>query len=331
MAKELVKIIGTGSYVPPNILKNDDLQKMGLDTTDEWIQKRTGVCERRIAAPDVTTSDLGYEASLRALDMAGLKAQDMDLIIVATITPDTCCPSAANWLQAKLDAPQAITFDVTAACSGFIFGLNVAEQYLRNRTSKHVLVVASEVMTRTLNWKDRKTCILWGDGAGAAVLTMGTSGHQLLSTHIHTDGSKGQDLLLPGGGSKTTPITHESVDKGLHYLDLIEANLSFKVAVRYFMESIKEAAKFNFVDIEEIAWFIPHQANIRMFQYIAKSMQIPMEKFYLTLQKYGNISSASCAIALNEAIREGVIKPKDLICLPVFGGGLTWGSALIRW
>ena len=331
MAKELVNIIGTGSYVPPNILKNDDLQKMGLDTTDEWIQKRTGVRERRIAAPEVTTSDLGYEASLRALDMAGLKAQDIDLIIVATITPDTCCPSAANWLQAKLDAPQAITFDVTAACCGFIFGLNVAEQYLKNRACKYILVVASEIMTRTLNWKDRKTCILWGDGAGAAVLTLGTSGHQLLSTHVHTDGSKGQDLLLPGGGSKTTPISHESVDKGLHYLDLIEANLSFKVAVRYFMESIKEAAKFNFVDIEEIAWFIPHQANIRMFQYIAKSMQIPMEKFYLTLQKYGNISSASCAIALNEAIREGVIKPKDLICLPVFGGGLTWGSALIRW
>jgi len=250
---------------------------------------------------------------------------------VATITPDTCCPSAANWLQAKLNAPRAVTFDVTAACSGFIFALNVAEQYLKNRTYKNVLVVASEIMSRTLNWKDRSTCILWGDGAGAAVLTLGGNSHEILSTHIHTDGANGQDLLLPGGGSKTTPICHESVDQGLHYLNMIEANLSFRVAVRGFMDGITEAAEFNGVAIEDINWFIPHQANIRMFQHLAKSLNISFEKFYLTLQKYGNISSASCAIALDEAVRDGSIQPHDLICLPVFGGGLTWGSALIRW
>jgi 3-oxoacyl-[acyl-carrier-protein] synthase-3 len=268
---------------------------------------------------------------MKALATAGLTAKDLDLIIVATITPDTCCPSAANWLQAKLDAPQAVTFDITAACSGFIFGLNVAEQYLRNKTFKRVLVVASEIMTRTLNWQDRTTCILWGDGAGAALLTLGDDGPEILSTHMHTDGANGTDLLLPGGGSKTTPITHESVDQGLHFLNMIEANMSFRVAVRHFIEAINEALEFNELKVEEVNWFIPHQANIRMFQNMAKSLDVPFERFYVTLHKYGNISSASCAISLDEAVRDGSIKPDDLICLPVFGGGLTWGSALIRW
>ncbi len=328
---ETIRILGTGSYVPPKKLTNLDLQKMGLDTTDEWIVQRTGVKERRIAEPDVNTSDLSLEASLKALDMAGMKAQDLDLIIVGTITPDTCCPSAANWLQAKLDAPNAITFDVTAACSGFIFGLNIASQYLKTGYCKHILVVGAEIMSRTLNWTDRKTCILWGDGAGAAILALGEEGHEILSTHIHTDGQNGQDLLLPGGGSSTTPIFHESVDKGLHLLNMIEANISFRVAVRHFVDSIKEAAAFNNVTVEDINWFIPHQANLRMFQSMAKSLKISMDKFYVTLNKYGNISSASCAIAFDEAVRSGSIKEGNLICLPVFGGGLTWGSALIRW
>jgi 3-oxoacyl-[acyl-carrier-protein] synthase-3 len=326
-----IRILGTGSHLPSKILSNDDLVDMGLDTSDEWIFQRTGIKERRVAAPDVTTSDLGYEASLRALEMAELTSQDIDLVIVATITPDTCCPSAANWLQARLDAPQAITFDVTAACSGFIFGLNIAEQYLKAGTCRHVLVVAAEIMTRTLNWKDRSTCILWGDGAGAAVLSTDGNGAELLSTHIHTNGAKGRDLLLPGGGSKTTPISHESVDKGLHHLDMIGANFSFKVAVRHFIQTIKEAAKFNNIPIEDIDWFIPHQANVRMFQFISDSLKIPFEKFYLTIERYGNISSASCAISLDEAVRDNSIEPNHLICLPVFGGGLTWGNALIRW
>ena len=328
---ESINILGTGSYLPSTILTNYDLEKSGLNTTHEWIVQRTGVSERRIAEAGETASDLGYQASLNALEMADMAAEELDLIIVATITPDTCCPSAANWLQAKLDAHQAATFDVTAACSGFIFGLNIAEQYLKNKTYKNVLVVASEIMSRTLNWQDRSTCILWGDGAGAAVLTLGGSSHKILSSHIHTDGAKGQDLLMPGGGSKTTPISHESVDKGLHYLNMIEANLSFRVAVRRFIESIKEPVEYNHVKLEDVDWIIPHQANARMFQNIAKSLNIPFEKFYLTLQKYGNISSASCAISLDEAVRDGSIQPGNLVCLPVFGGGLTWGSALVRW
>lgn len=331
MDVDTVRILGTGSYVPPKVLTNFDLQEMGLDTTDEWIVQRTGVSQRRIADPDVTTSDLSFEASLKALKTAGLTARDLDLIIVATITPDTCCPAAANWLQARLDAPQAVTFDITAACSGFIFAINVAQQYLKTGAAKTILVVAAEIMTRTLDWTDRSSCILWGDGAGAAILTLGHEGPEILSTHIHTDGVNGQDLLLPGGGSKTTPISHKSVDDKLHVLQLIEANSTFRVAVRHFIDSIKEAVTFNGMAVEDIDWFIPHQANLRMFQSMAKSMKVSMKKFYVTLNKYGNISSASCAIALDEAVRDGSIKKNDLICLPVFGGGLTWGSALIRW
>ncbi len=326
-----VQLLGTGSHVPPRVLSNADLETMGLETTDEWIVQRTGIRERRMAEPEVTTSDLAYEASLAALETAGVMAQDLDLVLVATITPDTCCPSAANWLQGKLNAPQAVTFDVTAACSGYIFALNVAEQYLKTGAAKCVLVAASEVMTRTLNWNDRTSCILWGDGAGAAVLSLGKGGHEILSTHIHSDGANGQDLLMPGGGSKTTPISHESVDKGLHSLQLIGANASFRVAVRHFVDSIEEAARHNGVAVKEIDWFIPHQANLRMFQAMAKMIGVPMEKFYVTLHKYGNISSASCAIALDEAVKTGAVRKGHLVCLPVFGGGLTWGSALIRW
>ncbi len=319
-------ILGTGSYLPSRVLTNADLNDLGIDTTDEWIVKRTGISERRIAAPDETTADMGCDAAKKALDMAGLTANDLDLIVVATITPDTCCPSAANWLQAKLGASRAVSFDVTAACSGFIFALNVAEQYLKSGASKTILVTASEVMSRTFDWKDRSTCILWGDGAGAAVLRPGPGGHEILSTHIHTDGGKGQDLLPTGGGSRTTPISHESVVRGIHLLSMSEANLSFRAAVKYFMESIEETAASNQVSVEDIDWFIPHQANLRMFRFIAEKMKVPMEKFYLTLQKYGNVSSASCAISLDCAVRDGSVKEDDLICLPVFGGGLTWGG-----
>ena len=326
-----IRILGTGSYVPPQVLTNQDLEKMDIDTTDEWIIQRTGIRERRIAKPDTVTSDLACEATRQALGAAGLTAKDLDMILMATITPDTHCPSGANWLQSKIGADQAVAFDITAACSGFVFALNVAQQYLLNDACSHILVVAAEIMTRTVNWKDRSTCVFWGDGAGAVVLAKHAQGPKLMSTHLHSDGSHGEDLLMPGGGSRTTPISHESVDKGLHYLDMIEARYSFRIAVRHFIDSIREAAETNDVSIEQIDWFIPHQANIRMFYAISKHLNIPMEKFYITIDKYGNISSASCAIALDEAARNGSLKPDQLVCLPVFGGGLTWGSAMIRW
>lgn len=326
-----IRILGTGSYVPPKVLTNQDIEKMDIDTTDEWIVQRTGIRERRIAKPDTVTSDLAREAARKALKAAGRTARDLDMILMATVTPDTQCPSGANWLQAKLGADRAVAFDITAACSGFVFALNVAQQYLANGTCRCILVVAAEVMTRTVNWKDRNTCVFWGDGAGAAVLANDEQGPELLSTRLHTDGSRGEDLLMPGGGSRTTPISHESVDKGLHYLDMIEAKYSFRIAVRCFIESIREAAVDNGVTVDQINWFIPHQANIRMFYAISKHLNIPMEKFYITINKYGNVSSASCAIALDEAIRNKSIQSNQLVCLPVFGGGLTWGSAVIRW
>lgn len=326
-----IRIAGTGSCVPPNIVTNKDLIKGGLETTDEWIIKRTGIRERRIAAPDTATSDLAHQAALQALDMAGLTPRQLDIIIMGTVTPDTCCPSAANHLQAKLDAPQAVAFDLTAACSGFIFAMNIAEQYLKNGVYRNALIIGAEIMSRTLDWNDRASCVLWGDGAGAAVLTGDDKGGEILSSHIYSDGANGQNLLLPGGGSQTTPITPESAAEGRHQLQLVEANLTFRIAVRRFMEGIEQEAKINGLDVANIDWIIPHQANVRMFQNIAQTMNLPMERFYLTLPKYGNISAASCAIALDEAVRDGSVQPGHLVCMPVFGGGLTWGSAMIRW
>jgi 3-oxoacyl-[acyl-carrier-protein] synthase-3 len=327
-----VYIRGTGSYVPEGVLTNFDLEKI-MDTSDEWIQTRSGIAERRVAASHQAASDLALPACRIALEEAGLGPKDVDMIIMGTITPDTACPAGSNWLQAKLDAPQALTFDVAAACSGFIFSIHVAEKYLRTNFCRNVLVVASEVMSRTVDWDDRGSAILWGDGAGAAVLSTEETGavHELLSVHAHTDGAGGQQLLLPGGGSNTTPISHDSVNQKLHYLRLIDASTTLRVAVKYFAESCYEAVQANGRDIHDVALFIPHQANIRIIQALAKRLKVDMEHFYITIHKYGNSSSAACAIALDEAVKTGAIKPNDLVCLTTFGGGLTWGSALVKW
>ena len=334
MVNKRIGILGTGSFVPERILSNNDLQKV-LDTNDEWIYKRTGIKERRIAAPDVNASDLAKEASLRAMEMAGISAADLDLIIMTTMTPDTCCPAGANWLEAKLGAERAVSFDVTAACCGFLFGLSVAEQYLKAGTFRTALVAAVEIMSRTLDWTDRESCILWGDGSGAAVLRaydeLPEDKHEVLSIHIHTDGASGENLLLPGGGSKTTPISYESVDKKLHTLKMIKANESVRVAVRRFAEAAEEAASFSGISLADVRWVIPHQANLRILQQMAKRLDVPMEKVFLTIEKYGNISSATVPIALDEAVRGGSIQKGDYIVLTAFGGGLTWGSSLIHW
>jgi len=343
MGKTRIGILGTGSYLPERILSNHDLEKI-LDTTDEWIYKRTGIKERRIAAPDVYASDLAKEASLRAMERAGLTSDDLDLIIMTTMTPDTCCPAGANWLEAKLGAERAVSFDVTAACSGFLFGLSVAEQYLKAGTFRTALVASVEIMSRTLDWTDRESCILWGDGSGAVVLQAfegneaqeplekdGRPVAEILSVHIHTDGANGENLLLPGGGSKTTPISYESVDRKLHTLRMIRANESVRVAVRRFAEAAEEAAAYNGIRCADAKVIIPHQANIRILQQVAKRLDVPFEKIYLTIEKYGNISSATVPIALDEAVRSGTIQRGDWVILTAFGGGLTWGSSLIRW
>ena len=338
-----IGVLGTGSFLPEKVLSNKDLEKF-LDTNDEWIHRRTGIRERRIAEKDVNASDLAKEASLRAIEMAGLSPMDIDLIIMTTMTPDTCCPAGANWLEAKLGADRAVSFDVTAACSGFVFGLSVAEQYLKAGTFKTVLVASVEIMSRTLDWTDRESCILWGDGSGAAVLRAfdnvpkneplrenGRDVGEILSVHIHTDGANGENLLLPGGGSRTTPISYESVDKKLHTLRMIKANESVRVAVKRFAEAAEEAVAHNGVGFSDVKWIIPHQANSRMLQQVAKRLEVPYEKVYLTIEKYGNISSATIPIALDEAVRNGSITRGDLVVLTAFGGGLTWGSSLIRW
>jgi 3-oxoacyl-[acyl-carrier-protein] synthase-3 len=334
MANKRIGILGTGSFVPERVLSNFDLEKV-LETNDEWIFKRTGIRERRIASPHVNASDLAKEASLKAMEMAGITAKDLDLIIMTTMTPDTCCPAGANWLEAKLGADQAVSFDVTAACCGFIFGLSVAEQYLKAGTYRTVLVAAVEIMSRTLDWTDRESCILWGDGSGAAVLRaydhFPDEKSEMRSVHIHTDGASGDNLLLPGGGSRTTPISYESVDKKLHTLRMIRANESVRVAVRRFAEAAEEAASFNGVSLKDVKWIIPHQANLRILQQIAKRLDVPMERVYLTIEKYGNISSATVPIALDEAVRSGSVQKGDTIILTAFGGGLTWGSSLIHW
>jgi len=328
-----IAIMGTGSYVPERVLSNFDLEKI-LETSDEWVSKRTGVRERRIAASDEYASDMGREASLRAMEIAGISPTDVELIVLCTMTPDTACPSGANWLEATLGAENAISFDVVAACSGFIFGLSVAEQYLKAGTFDNALVVASEVMSRTLDWTDRESCILWGDGAGAAVLKAVNDGEdcsEIISTHIHTDGKNGQNLLLPGGGSKTTPISHASVDQKRHTLRMIRAADSVRVAVKYFAEAAEEAVLHNGCGFDDVKVIIPHQANLRILQQMAKRLKVPMEKVYLTVEKYGNISSSTVPIAFDEAVRDGTIKKGDLVVLTAFGGGLTWGSSLIRW
>ena len=269
------------------------------------------------------------------MKMAGVSAADLDLIIMTTMTPDTCCPAGANWLEAKLGAERAVSFDVTAACCGFLFGLSVAEQFLKAGTYKTALVAAVEIMSRTLDWTDRESCILWGDGSGAAVLRaydeLPEAQHEVVSIHIHTDGASGENLLLPGRGSRTTPISYESVDRKLHTLKMIKANESVRVAVKRFAEAAEEAASANGVSLSDVKWVIPHQANLRILQQMAKRLEIPMEKVYLTIEKYGNISSATVPIALDEAVRSGSVQKGDYIVLTAFGGGLTWGSSLIHW
>lgn len=326
-----IRIAGTGSYLPEKVLSNFDLEKM-VDTSDEWIRKRTGISERRLAQPDQAASDLGQKAAFQALARAGMEPNDLDLLIMATITPDTCCPSGANWLEKKIGASGAVSFDVTAACCGFLFGLSVAEHYLKVGTFANAMVVAAEVMSRTVNWKDRSSSILWGDGAGAVILDTGSrNGAEIISTILHTDGSRGENLLMPGGGSRTTPISHESVDRGVHYLQLVEAPTTFRVAVEHFTMACEEALEVNRLTADQIALYIPHQANIRIMQAMAKKLRVPMDRIFVNIDRYGNISSASMAIALDEANQQGRIQKGDLVLLCGFGGGLTWGSSLIRW
>lgn len=322
-------VAGTGMYVPAEVLSNGDLEKF-LDTTDEWIFTRTGIRERRRAAPGETSATMAFEAANKALEAASLSPADLDLILVSTITPDTHCPAAACWLQGMLKASKALAFDITAACSGFIYGLETARHYFHSGKYRNILLASSEVMTRTVDWSDRESCILWGDGAGAVVLRESENGEGILSTHLYSDGSFAGMLQLPGGGSATSPISHESVDKNLHTLRM-EGKKTFKMAVKAFTDAGREALDANGLSLSDVRWMIPHQANRRIIQAVAEQINLPMERVYLTIEKYGNISSATIPIALDEAVRGGGVSKGDRLLLVAFGGGLTWGSSVISW
>lgn len=311
------RITGTGSYVPKKALTNHDLEKM-VDTSDEWITERTGIKERRIAADGETTSDMAAKAGKKALEMAGIGPDDIDTIIVATVTPDIDFPSTACFVQHKLKAYKAASFDVAAACSGFIYALSVGDSLIKSGNSKHVLVIGSEIFSRITDWTDRNTCVLFGDGAGAVVLSKDTGEKGVISTHLHSEGSSWKLLCC----------SREENEKAFIKM---HGNEVFKVAVRALEEVAIEALKENGLKGDDIDWFIPHQANKRIITATAKRLGVPMEKVYMNLQRYGNTSAASIPLAFDEAVRSGKVKDGNLILFDAFGGGFTWASALVRW
>ncbi len=322
------RIIGTGSYLPERVITNFDLEKM-VDTSDEWIRERTGIRERRVASEEEVASDLAHEASVKALQMAGLSPKDIDLIIVATVSGDMPLPSTACILQHKLDATKAAAFDINAACSGFIYALAVADAFIKSGIYRNILVVGTEVLSRFTDWQDRTTCVLLGDGAGAVVLTPSNNEYGVLSIKIFADGSMWDLLHIPAGGSKM-PASEETVKNRLHFIKM-RGNETFKVAVRTLEKLVIETLKENGVKSSELALLIPHQANMRIISATAKRLGLSLDRVMLNLDKYGNTSAASIPIALDEAARQGKIKEGDYILLEAFGGGLTWGAALIRW
>ena len=323
------RIKSTGSYVPRKRLTNSDLEKL-VDTSDEWITTRTGIRERRIASAGEACSDLALKAARRALEAGGVKARDLDLILVATVTPDTLVPSSACILQSKLGASNSAAFDVNAACSGFIYALSIAGAFIAAGKHREVLVVGSEVLSRVTNWQDRTTCVLFGDGAGAALLEPGPDdGSGIISVDIHADGGMGDLLIIPAGGSRM-PASEETVKKSLHCIQM-SGNETFKIAVKTLEGLVKNTLETAGLAASDIALFVPHQANLRIIKALAERLGVPMDKVAVNIDRFGNTSAASIPIALDEAVRSGRVKSGDYVLLEAFGGGLTWASALIRW
>jgi 3-oxoacyl-[acyl-carrier-protein] synthase III len=319
------RIAGTGSYLPEKILTNADLEKM-VETDDQWIRERTGIEERHIAAEGETTSSMGVVAAQRAMEAAGVSAADLDLIILGTTTPDFIFPSSACLIQEKLGALGIPAFDVNAACSGFVFALGVADKFIKSGSVKTALVVGSETLTRMVDWTDRKTCVLFGDGAGAVVLKADAE-TGILSTHLHADGSKKHLLYNPVGVS--AGFKPEEPNAGVKVM--MAGNDVFKYAVKALDSVVEETLLANGIDKSELDWLIPHQANLRIIEATAKRLQMPMDRVIVTVNKHGNTSSGSVPLALDEAVRSGRIQRGQLILLEAFGGGFTWGSALIRY
>lgn len=318
------KITGTGSYLPERVLTNTDLESM-VETSDEWIRARTGIEKRHLAAKSETTCDLAEKAALNALEASGNQVSDIDLIIVATTTPDQVFPSTACLLQQRLDSHGCPAFDVQAVCTGFIYAITIADQFIRNGTAKCVLVVGAETMSRIIDWKDRDTCVLFGDGAGAVILEASEK-QGILSTHIHADGGCQNLLNVPAG------ISHnqEQLRAGKAFVKM-QGNEVFKVAVNTLGRIVDETLASNSMQKHDIDWLVPHQANIRIISATAKKLDMSMDRVVVTVDQHGNTSAASVPLALDVAVRDGRIKENDTLLLEAFGGGFTWGSVLLKY
>lgn len=319
------RIVGLGSYVPPYVLTNQELETL-VDTQDEWIVTRTGIKERRIAKGE-SPSDMGQKAALKALERAKVDPQEIDLILVCTMTPDYLCPSTAALIQKKINAKKAAAFDIQAACTGFLYGLSVAKAYIESALYKNVLIVATEKMSAFVNYKDRNTCILFGDGAAAALVTDAGAGLSIDTLSLGADGELGELIFIKGGGS-SNPITQESLEKGEQFFTMAGKEV-FKHAVRRMGLAAEECLQKANLSFDEISYLVPHQANIRILEALSKNFQLPTEKIYKTIEKYGNTSASSVAIALDELIQEKTLSDGEHLLLVAFGGGLTWGSALL--
>ena len=322
------RITGTGSALPDRVLTNEDLERM-VETSDDWIMTRTGIKERRSAAVGEYTSTFATAAARRALEMAGIEPAQLDLIICGTVTPDFPFPSTACIVQQNLGATGAAAFDISAACSGFLYGLSIAEKFIRTKAATHVLVLGAEVLSRVVDWTDRNTCCLFGDGAGAVVLSAQEGSSGILSAHIYSDGNHWDLLHQPGAGGRN-PATQQLVDSRQIFIRM-QGNEVFKLAVRAMEEAAHAALSANGYTVADLDFFIPHQANRRIIDAIGKRLRLSREKLFTNVERYGNTSSASIPIALDEANRLGLLKREALVLLDAFGGGLTWASVLMRW
>ena len=321
-------ITGIGSYLPSKVLTNYDLEKM-VDTSDDWIIQRTGIKERHIVENGQITSDLATQASLRAMEDAGVSPEDLDMIITSTITPDHIFPATSCYIQQKIGASRASAFDILAACAGFIYALSIGQSFVNSGAMETVLVVGAECLSKITDYTDRATCVLFGDGAGAVIIQKSRTKHEILSTSLAADGSQADVLIMPGGGAKN-PASLESVQQRTHYIQF-KGKEVFKLAINNITNLIIETVNKNGLNLEDIDLIIPHQSNLRIIEATMEKLGLPMEKAFVNIDKYGNTSSASIPIAIDEARKEGRLSKGDIVMLVAFGGGLTWGSSVIRW
>lgn len=324
------KILGTGRGVPDRVLTNEDLERM-VDTSDEWITTRTGIKRRRIAAPEEALTDLAIPAARQALEMAGVDGSEVDLVICGTVTADMVFPAAATQIQDRIGARGAAAFDISAACTGFVYGLSIAQQFLENGGARTALILGGEILSKFVDWTDRSTCVLFGDGAGAAVLRAEEEddGRGVLGTVLHSDGCLGDLIYRPGGGSKHPP-SKELDASNLNFIKM-RGNETFRVAVRSMAEVSREMLAKAGLAAEDVRWFIPHQANLRIIDAVRERLDVPEERVYVNVQEYGNTSAASIPIALDELNRNGKLASGDVVLFTAFGSGLTWGAGAVRW